>query len=46
MTSILAVAVVLVTLIALAIATVDTARFVRRTGNHVPADLVYRAYLA
>jgi hypothetical protein len=44
--SILAVAVVLVTFVALAIAVADTARFVRRTGNQVPADLAYRAYLA
>lgn len=46
MTSILAVAVVLVTFIALAIAVADTARFVRRTGTQVAADLAYRAYLA
>ena len=46
MISILAVAVVLVTFVALAIAVADTARFVRRTGNQLPADLAYRAYLA
>ena len=46
MTSILAVAVVLFTFIAIAITVADTARFVRRTGNQVPADLAYRAYLA
>jgi len=45
-TSILAVAVVLVTFIAIAIAVADTARFVRRTGNQVRPDLAYRAYLA
>jgi hypothetical protein len=44
-TSIVAVAVVLITFIAIAIAVVDTARFTRRTGNQVPADLAYRAYL-
>ena len=46
MISILAVAVVLATFIAAAIAVADTARFVRRTGNQVPVDLAYRAYLA
>jgi hypothetical protein len=45
-TTIPAVAIVLVTFIALAVAVADTARFVRRTGNQVPADLAYRAYLA
>lgn len=46
MTSILAVAIVLISFVAIAIAVADTARFVRRTGNQVPADLAYRAYLA
>jgi hypothetical protein len=45
-TTILAVAIVLVTFIVLAVAVADTARFARRTGNQVPADLAYRAYLA
>ena len=46
MNSFLGVAVVLISFIAIAIAVADTARFVRRTGNQVPADLAYRAYLA
>ncbi len=46
MTTILAVAIVLISFIAIGIAVADTARFVRRTGNQVPADLAYRAYLA
>ena len=45
-TTILAVAIVLISFIAIGIAVVDTARFVRRTGNQAPADLAYRAYLA
>ena len=45
MIPVLAVAFVLVSLIALAFAVVDTVRFVRRTGNQVPAALTYRAYL-
>jgi hypothetical protein len=45
-TSFLAVAVVLISFIAIAIAVADTARFVRRTGNQVPADLAYRAFVA
>ena len=46
MIAILAVAFVLGSLVALAFAAIDTVRFVRRTGNQVPADLAYRAYLA
>ena len=46
MTSILAVAVVLATFIAVAIAVADTARFVRRTGNQMPTAVTYRSYLA
>ena len=42
----LAVGIVLVSFIVIAIAVADTARFARRTGNQVPADLAYRAYLA
>jgi len=45
-TTILAVAIVLISFIAIGIAVADTARFVRRTGNQAPADLAYRAYLA
>ena len=41
-----ALAVVLISLIAIAVAVADTVRFARRTGNQVPADLAYRAYLA
>ena len=46
MTTILAVAIVLISFIAIGIAVADTARFVRRTGNQVRPDLAYRAYLA
>ena len=46
MATLIAVAVVLGTFIAIAVAVADTARFVRRTGNQAPADLAYRAYLA
>ena len=46
MTSFLAVAVVLISFIAIGVAVADTARFVRRTGNQVPADLAYRAFVA
>jgi len=45
MIPVLAVAFVLGSLIALAFATLDTVRFVRRTGDQVPAALTYRAYL-
>ena len=46
MTTALAIGIVLVSFIAIAIAVADTARFARRTGNQVPTDLAYRAYLA
>jgi hypothetical protein len=45
MIPVLAVAFVLGSLIALAFAALDTVRFVRRTGDQVPAALTYRAYL-
>jgi len=45
MIPVLAVAFVLGSLVVLAFAALDTARFVRRTGDQVPAALTYRAYL-
>jgi hypothetical protein len=45
MIPVLAVAFVLISLIALAFAALDTVLFVRRTGDQVPAALTYRAYL-
>jgi len=42
----LAIGIVLVSFIVIGIAVADTARFARRTGNQVPADLAYHAYLA
>jgi hypothetical protein len=44
MIAILAVAFVLFSLAAIAFAAFDTVRFVRRTGERVPAALTYRAY--
>ena len=46
MTTALALAFILVSVVAMAIAFVDTARFVRRTGHQVPTALTYRSYLA
>jgi hypothetical protein len=45
MTTALILAIVLISFIAIAIAVVDTMRFVRRTGNQAPAALTHRAYL-
>ena len=45
MIAILAGAFVLISLIGLAVAAVDTVRFVRRTGTQGPAALTHRAYL-
>jgi hypothetical protein len=44
MIAILAVAFVLLSLAGIAFAAFDTVRFVRRTGEQVPAALTYRAY--
>ena len=41
-----ALAVVVISLVAIAVAVVDTVRFARRTGSQVPVNLAYRAYLA
>ena len=46
MTTALVLAFVLISVIAMAIAVVDTVRFVRRTGNPMPTALTYRSYLA
>ena len=44
MIAIFAVAFVLLSLAGIAFAALDTARFVRRTGEQAPAALTYRAY--
>ena len=46
MTTALVLAFVLISVVAIAIAFVDTVRFVRRTGNQAPTALTYRSYLA
>ena len=46
MTTVLVLAFVLISVVALAIAVVDAVRFVQRTGNQTPAALTYRSYLA
>jgi hypothetical protein len=44
--AVVALAFVVISLVALAVAVADTVRFARRTGYQAPADLTYRAYLA
>jgi len=46
MTTVLVLAFVLISAVAIAIAVVDAVRFVHRTGNQMPAALTYRSYLA
>ena len=44
--TVVALVVVLISIVGIAVAVADTVRFVRRTGNQVPANLAYRAYVA
>jgi hypothetical protein len=46
MIAIILVAFALLSLAGIAFAVLDTVRFVRRTGEQVPAALTYRAYTA
>ena len=46
MTTVLVLVFILFSVVAMAIAAVDAVRFVRRTGNQMPAALAYRSYLA
>ena len=46
MTTVLVLAFVLISVVAIAIAVVDAVRFVRRTGTQMPTALTYRSYLA
>ena len=46
MPTILVLAFVLMSVVAIAIAVVDAVSFVHRTGNHMPTALTHRSYLA
>jgi hypothetical protein len=46
MPTVLVLAFVLISVVAIAIAVVDAVRFVQRTGTQMPTALTYRSYLA